>query len=73
MGSSVKVLGLEVGWQDLLSQAPRGKQDSNRSSCFSTYSYPPEAPSPGLPHGNFLPIPQIGKTEVLSSPAKKCG
>lgn len=66
-------MGLEVGWQELLSQAPRGKQDSNRSPCFSAHFCTAEAPYFDLPHGNSYPILHIGKTEVLSSPDKELG
>lgn len=71
--SSAKVMGLEVGWQELLSQAPRGKQNSNRSPCFSAHSCPAAAPHFGFLPGNSYPILHIGKTEVLSSPDKKLG
>lgn len=65
-------MGLEVR-EGEISQAPRGKQGLNRSPCFSTQSYSAETPPPGSPCGSSLPIPQMGRTEVLSSPAKKQG
>ena len=60
-----------MGWQEVLSKAPRGKQDLNRSPCFSTRSYATDTPPSDPPHGSSLPILQMGKTEALSNPGQK--
>lgn len=44
-----------------------------KSPCFQTRSYLLEATPPDPPHGNPLPIPQIGKNKVLGRAAKKQG